>query len=192
VSPTTSAKTTPRELISQGAISLFAEQGYASASMSQVAARCQVSKSLLYHYFANKDQLLFECLDAQVKQLQSLLAQAEAEPDAASKLKALVRLFLAEYAHSQAALKVLLNDTHHLPTALAKPLIQGQAKLVKAVTQWIAQLKHCDHKTAHPLAMALFGMMNWTFTWLKPSGDLSYAQYAEVVITTFFEGQLQQ
>jgi len=28
----------------------------------------------------------------------------------------------------------------------------------------------------------VFGMINWTFTWLKPGGRLSYADFAEIVI----------
>jgi Tetracyclin repressor-like, C-terminal domain len=32
------------------------------------------------------------------------------------------------------------------------------------------------------LTMSVFGMINWTFTWLKPDGPLSYAQFAETVV----------
>ena len=31
-------------------------------------------------------------------------------------------------------------------------------------------------------AMLVFGMINWTFTWLKPGGAMSYAEFAEWVI----------
>ena len=36
--------------------------------------------------------------------------------------------------------------------------------------------------------MMLFGMMNWTFTWLKPDGPLSYEGYAEMVIEMLENG----
>ncbi|UCW44497.1 hypothetical protein [Pseudomonas phage PPAT] len=36
--------------------------------------------------------------------------------------------------------------------------------------------------------MMLFGMMNWTFTWLKPDGPLSYEGYAEMVIDMLENG----
>jgi hypothetical protein len=37
--------------------------------------------------------------------------------------------------------------------------------------------------------MALFGMINWTFTWLRPAGELSYADFAETVVA-FIRGGL--
>ena len=39
-----------------------------------------------------------------------------------------------------------------------------------------------DDANRTPITMMLFGMMNWTFTWLKPDGPLSYEGYAEMVI----------
>ena len=43
-----------------------------------------------------------------------------------------------------------------------------------------------DNQT--PLAMMLFGMINWTFTWLRPGGAMSYAQFAEEVIAMLERG----
>jgi TetR/AcrR family transcriptional regulator len=39
-----------------------------------------------------------------------------------------------------------------------------------------------------PMAMLLFGMINWTFTWLRPDGTLSYAALGEMVADLFFGG----
>ena len=36
--------------------------------------------------------------------------------------------------------------------------------------------------------MLLFGMMNWMFTWLQPSGRLAYADMAPIVADLFFGG----
>jgi hypothetical protein len=39
-----------------------------------------------------------------------------------------------------------------------------------------------------PVTMMLFGMMNWTFTWLKPDKGVSYAEFAEMVAEVFAAG----
>jgi hypothetical protein len=39
-----------------------------------------------------------------------------------------------------------------------------------------------------PLTMMLFGMINWTFTWFKERGPLSYADMAPVVADLFLGG----
>ena len=36
--------------------------------------------------------------------------------------------------------------------------------------------------------MMLFGMINWTFTWLRPGGPLSYAAFAEEVVALLDRG----
>jgi Tetracyclin repressor-like, C-terminal domain len=41
---------------------------------------------------------------------------------------------------------------------------------------------------ATPLAMLLFGMINWTFTWLKPGGALTHGDLAPLVVQLFGGG----
>ena len=38
------------------------------------------------------------------------------------------------------------------------------------------------------LAMLLFGMINWMFTWLRPDGSLNHEQMAPLVADLFFGG----
>ena len=39
-----------------------------------------------------------------------------------------------------------------------------------------------------PLAMLLFGMINWMFTWLQPGGALTHAAMAPIVADLFRGG----
>jgi hypothetical protein len=39
-----------------------------------------------------------------------------------------------------------------------------------------------------PMTMMLLGMINWTFTWLRPGGPLSYSAFAEEVIDLLEHG----
>jgi hypothetical protein len=39
-----------------------------------------------------------------------------------------------------------------------------------------------------PLAMLLFGMLNWMFTWLKPGGPLNHMAISPVVRSLFLDG----
>ncbi|MFC0877381.1 TetR/AcrR family transcriptional regulator [Saccharicrinis sp. FJH2] len=46
------------KLISEAALSLFADKGYANTSISMIAKKAGISKGLLYNYFESKDDLL--------------------------------------------------------------------------------------------------------------------------------------
>ena len=48
-----------RSHILKTAARVFADTGYARASMSQVAKDCGFSKANIYHYYSSKDALLF-------------------------------------------------------------------------------------------------------------------------------------
>ncbi|WP_370445109.1 hypothetical protein [Microcystis aeruginosa] len=36
--------------------------------------------------------------------------------------------------------------------------------------------------------MMVFGMINWTFTWLKPDGRMGYREFAEQVVNMVDHG----
>ncbi len=47
---------------------LFAEKGYGSTSMADIAVACEVQKATLYHYFESKEALLFGILECHSRQ----------------------------------------------------------------------------------------------------------------------------
>ncbi|MDR1542801.1 MAG: TetR/AcrR family transcriptional regulator, partial [Prevotellaceae bacterium] len=47
-----------RQLIKQTALSLFAENGYETTSISEIAKKAGISKGLMYNYFTSKEELL--------------------------------------------------------------------------------------------------------------------------------------
>ena len=52
-----------RLIILKAAAEVFAKEGIARASMSEVAKTCGVSKVNIYHYYVSKDALLFDIPD---------------------------------------------------------------------------------------------------------------------------------
>ena len=47
-----------KKLIRDTALELFASQGYAATSISQIAQKANISKGLMYNYFESKEELL--------------------------------------------------------------------------------------------------------------------------------------
>ncbi len=179
-----------RDAILNASAEIFAELGYASATMQQIAARCGVSKSLLYHYYTGKDSILFDLLDHYTRRLLEIVnAVEQLELSPRIKLDELIRRFVFEYEHSRARHTVLLRDVRFLPAAQGKQVIDAQKQMVNAYAANIAAAQNIPVARAKALAMALFGMINWTFTWLRPAGELSYAQFAETVVA-FMSGGL--
>ena len=182
---------TQREQILARAAELFARQGYTATSMNQVALACGVSKPSLYHYVRDKYQLLVEIAEDHVGRLKALVALAQQKPlGAEARVRELIGSFLDVYSRAQAAHRVLTEDVKFLEPADRERVLDAQREVVAAFADAIAdtrpELRASElHK---PITMLLFGMMNWMFTWLQPSGKLTHAAMAPVVADLFFGG----
>jgi TetR/AcrR family transcriptional regulator len=180
-----------RETILARAAELFAQRGYTATSMNEVAEACGVSKPALYHYVRDKHQLLAEIAEGHVTRLLALIAEVDAaKPAPDERLRRLIDAFLAAYAGSQAEHRVLTEDVRFLAPAEKKRVLGAQRRVVAAFAEAIAAIRPelAAERLEKPLAMLLFGMMNWMFTWLQPRGELSHADLAPVVADLFFGG----
>ena len=177
--------------ILQNAALLFAEKGFVGASMSDLARACGVSKGLLYHYYRDKAQLLFDTADSYLDTLIAIVAEVRAQNLAPIQhLGALVARFMQEYEHSQAQHMVLVQDVKFLGESERRRVVAKERQVVDAFADTIAALKPKFRKNTLrvPLAMILFGMINWTFTWLRADGPLAYQDLAKVVTEIFLRG----
>jgi TetR/AcrR family transcriptional regulator len=178
-----------RALILARAAELFARRGYTAASMNEVAAACAVSKATLYHYVRDKHALLAQIAGDHVARLEALVAAVKAERLApAAELDALIRRFTAAYADAQHEHRVLTEDVRFLHDAERAQVEGGQRRVVTAFAAAIARVRPDLAPLATPLAMLLFGMINWTFTWMKPRGTLTHDTLAPIVAELFFGG----
>ncbi len=179
-----------RAAIRDAATRLFAEKGYKAASIADLARACGVSKALMYHYYRDKEHLLFDIADSYIDRLQSIVDAVHAEElPAAAHLRRLVESFMAEYEHSAARHRVLVQDVKYLERIHRARVLAKQRRVVQGYADVIAQLASADRaRLAKPLTMILFGMINWTFTWLKDTGPLTYSDMAPIVTDLFLGG----
>jgi TetR/AcrR family transcriptional regulator len=180
-----------RGAIRDAAARLFADKGYASASVADIAAACGVSKALLYHYYRDKEDLLHDIASSYVDRLQQIVDEVAAEDlPAASHLRRLIARFMSEYEHSAARHRVLVQDVKYLSRAHRARVIARQRSVVDGFARVIGELgaQGASAALVKPLTMTLFGMMNWTFTWLDEAGPLRYDDMAPVVADLFIGG----
>ena len=180
-----------REQIYAAAAALFAARGYTATTMNGVAAACGVSKATLYHYLRNKQDLLVQISVAHVARLETIVAdvrQLRRAPE--PHLRALIERFTAAYASAQNEHRVLTEDVRFLLPQDREAVLAGQRRVASAFAQAIAAVRPAlaASRLDKPLAMLLLGMINWTFTWLRPEGPLSHAELAPIVAELFLGG----
>jgi len=170
---------------------LFATRGYTATTMNEVAAACGVSKATLYHYVSDKQGLLARITAGHVARLEALVADVVARglaPEA--QLRELIHCFMQVYASAEHQHRVLTEDVKFLGDTDRERVLDAQRRVVAAFADAVAALRPDVGKAGlhKPLAMLLFGMINWTFTWLHAGGALTHETLAPVVVDLFFGG----
>lgn len=180
-----------RALIQNAAATLFAKEGFHNTSMSQLASFCNISKPLLYHYYKDKEEILFNIASDYMGELVSLTKTPKLDGlEGEVKLRVLISDFMKQYEHAQAQHIVLTQDVKFLTAERRDLVLSKQREVVRQFNQVICQMcpELADKKLDKPITMVLFGMINWTFTWLRSDGHLSYEQMGRLATDLFISG----
>jgi AcrR family transcriptional regulator len=183
-----------RDAIVAKAAELYGQFGFLGSSIADLAAACGMSKSLLYHYFSSKEDILFEIMDGHVTALGQVAEEVGNEADPKERLCRLTGGFMALYVHASSRHKVLLNDLDKLPPHRRKTIIAEQRALLNAIDAILVELSPTLAKKPRErraATMMYFGMINWTHTWFDPKGALGATDIAELVVEIFLQGVLK-
>jgi TetR/AcrR family transcriptional regulator len=176
------------KILTQSAI-LFAEHGYDRASITMITRACGVSKALLYHYYADKEALLFDIIDSHLRHLLAVTAAALGEvTNVRQRLVALSTALLVAYRDASAQHQVQIGQLRLLPPAQQQRVKMLERQLVDRFAAEVARAVPADPAHLKPLTMSLFGMLNWNFLWFREDGPLSREEYAEYVVEILLDG----
>jgi AcrR family transcriptional regulator len=175
-----------KEAIVEAAATLFATRGFTGASVADIAQRGRISKSLVYHYYHSKEDILYDVMISHVRALDVAAREAiarDARPE--RKLRELAHRFMALYVGAAARHKVLLNDLDHLPKPRRAEIVAVQRSLIEVVRKLLIEIEPALKKksgASFAAAMLFFGTINWTHTWFDPKGPVSAGALAEMAV----------
>jgi AcrR family transcriptional regulator len=166
---------------------VFAEKGYHSTSMRDLAAASGMSLAGMYYYVRGKTQLLQLI---QERCFEQVLAGAEAAvapaSDAVERIAAFIRHHVTFFASHMAEMKVLSHEAAAL-TGSARQRVRALKRryvdLLEGLLREAAPAAPASERSA--AAFALFGMMNWIYTWYDPAGPLDPPQLAGLFARIF-------
>jgi TetR/AcrR family transcriptional regulator len=189
--PRSAAYDDKRQAILDHSAEVFARHGYDRASMADVARACGVSKALLYHYYVNKEALLYDILHAHLQELVDAVSAVDMSLPPRPRLRALVGALLEAYRDADDEHKIQLNELGKLPGKQKKMLTDMERDLVRVFAAAIAAVNPAldgDGALLKPVTMSLFGMINWHYMWFREGKALTREDYAELVTTLLVEG----
>ncbi|TCS63308.1 TetR family transcriptional regulator [Primorskyibacter sedentarius] len=165
---------------------VFADQGFARASMSQVAKDCGISKANIYHYYSSKDALLFDILDTYLSALRDRIIGLDlAGLPPSEQLGRIVIETLRAYEGMDHEHKIQTEGIPLLPEDQQKILKAYQRDLVKQMSDVVAAIApevfEDDPRKLRATSMSIFGMLNWFYMWNSPADQKARDEYAKLV-----------
>ena len=181
--------TSRRELVEreimEHATRLFAEKGFAGTTLQDIASATGLTRSAMYHYVANKDELLARLVVEIAEQPAQLLHEIN-ERDDLDPVQRLHEMALSIARHQTQAperFRLVLLSEADLPDALANTYRKSRRQVLKEFVTVIddgirAGLFYpADSRTA---ALGIIGMLNWIAFWHHPGQDDGAAAAAQL------------
>ena len=185
---------TKSQAIMDCAAALFAKEGYPSAKMQDIAKACGATKSMLYHYYPTKDDLLHAMLLEHLERVLAGIDEALATTGTPKeRLRAMVEVYTQKSAQSRRRHIIAMQDVKYLPRPRQVPLIALQRQLTERVAQLLREVNPgLPEHVYKPYTMMLLGMLNWADTWYKPSGPMKPQELCDRLSRLFLRGFLAE
>ena len=195
VEPATRHDDEKLQLILKASAKIFAEKGFHHTSVRDIARATKMSLSGLYYYFTTKEELL---LLIQERCFVTLLQRWEQAVDPGADVRVRVRAFaenhLSFFLHNMPEMKVMAHEDESLTGEFQDKILVLKRRYVKVIMDLIGELQGQHGGKAIDLRVAtfaLFGMMNWIYTWYQPKRDLPLPQLVDQMLRIYFFGLLK-
>ncbi len=170
------------------AAKIFAERGFHGTSMRDLARASGMSLAGIYHYVDSKVELLYLIQDRCFAQVIAGAREAVAtETDPRARLVAFIRHHIVFFAGHMDEMKVLSHEYEELSGTMRGQVRRRKREYAEFLLQLLEAVEAPDI-SRQVAAYALFGMMNWIYTWYHPTGAVAPETLAEEMARLFLTG----
>ncbi len=163
-----------REEILRAALRAFRRRGYHATTLEDIARRIGVRKTALYHYFPDKEEILFQCHRESLGELDRIVTEARKLRTPRERLRHIirehVRVMTDTLEGSPLAFEVTaLSARRRSEIIAARDRYESEVRRVleRGVRQKV--FRPVDAKVA---TFAILGAINWIARWYRPEGAL--------------------
>jgi AcrR family transcriptional regulator len=170
---------------------LFAEKGYLQTSMEDIAVAARVTKGGVYHYFRSKNDILYFICSTYVEfDLENLAHSLDDIDTSEKKIAFIISRHIEHYSTHVFAARTLLNESCNLPSRHFQEVKDRERKYFSIVSGVLSQFSSTRGRkeVVTALALTLFGMMNWLYSWYDPKGSLAPKDISRLIYEVFMNG----
>jgi AcrR family transcriptional regulator len=165
---------------------LFAERGYAAASMGELCRRAGVTKPVVYELFESKDGLFRVCVDRAIERMAASIVEgfrSETEPEA--RLRAGGMAFLRFARDNRVAWDLMAMQGRFAEQAAS--VRRSQAQLIRRLMAEIAP-EGTDPRELEAVAYAVNSAYEGAAHWMWEHPDVTVEQVADWIVALLLPG----
>ncbi|HYK83101.1 MAG TPA: TetR/AcrR family transcriptional regulator [Gemmatimonadales bacterium] len=174
------------------AAKVFAEQGYHSTTMRDLARASGMSLAGMYYYVRGKEELLYRIEERCFAEVLAGATRTLAACDAADgfeRLHAFIRHHITFFAAHMAEMKVLSHEANSLTGERQRKVGAIKRRYVDLLEGLLKEVAPEEPSVDRSAATyILFGMMNWIYNWYDPAGQIDPERLAGLIARIFSGG----
>jgi len=184
--------------LAEVAAKIFAQKGYKTASLQDVAEKADISKAGVYHYFKTKEDILFYLIKIKHdKFLEALkVCIKECRDNELDPEKTFQKLFYtyANFINSEKDLRlIVLHDRHQLTGENKKRLKVIEREVFRTLRDQITTIPNIKkHYDPNVISFLVISMSHWMGSWLKEDGKLTQDDAIQQAIDIILYGAIEQ
>lgn len=179
--------------ILKSAAAAFRRRGYYGASVDEIAGTLHMTKGNLYHYFKDKESILFACHEYALDLLLKMIKKVEESPHPPQER---LRRIIISFVHmmiDELRGTALTMDVQALSPSRRSRIIAKRDRFDRAIRRIIQEgIKSGIFRPADPklVTFAILGSINWIPYWFDPQGEASSVEIGEEFAEHLISGLL--
>ncbi len=165
--------------ILHAALRAFREKGYYATTLDDIAEKLDVRKTALYHYFPDKEAILYECHRESLAEVDGFVKDARQRfTTADEQLRHIIREHVRVMTETLEGSPLAFEVTA-LSDARQKEIIRARDRYERGLRKIIEQgIRDGEFRTVNSkiAVFAILGAINWIARWYQPEGSIHTAE----------------
>lgn len=184
-----------RARLLKAATDLFFRKGYADSSIREIGHKANISNSVIYHYFKNKEEMLAEIINLAINDLFAILNDIQDRiDDPVVCLEEMIRAHLVDWClKRKKESKIIVTESDWLTGKRKEENNNIQRKIYTIYKLKLKEIQSrglLNHTDLTVLCFSIIGVILQSIRWFSEKGPLSKEQVAQNAIAFVFKGIL--
>lgn len=181
-----------KERLIKASIDLFSKKKYLDTPIREIGEAAGVNPSLVYHYFKNKEEILFTIIDRFSRHLISSLQEIQTrESDPIEGLRKIIFQHLLLNGEFRKEVIITIEENTSLKGRLRTEVMSFQRKIYDIYMDQLKKLEQLNMLRKGNLTVicfSIFGIINWFYRWYRVGGQLNDEEIANQIIENILLG----